>query len=186
MRNFQMKTRVYFLLTIITMIIFSCKTDDTDNPAPVNPGELITTVRLLLSDSISGLPLDTISYSDIDGSGGNAPLTDTLFLSQAQTVAVEVLVLDESQSPADTISNEIFSEGDTHQFVYLSNLVGTQINDTDMNGFPIGLSLFVNGISSGNGDFRLQLRHYNSASDKAAGNSSYSTDIDILFPLKVQ
>ncbi|MFM9008209.1 MAG: hypothetical protein ACKOQY_09140 [Bacteroidota bacterium] len=184
-----MKKPSYILLSIsvfglVSGLFSSCKDDATDEPPHVHAGELITTVQIALTDTITG-DVSVFSYSDLDGPGGNNPVSDTLSLLSGRVYAMSVLVLDENATPTDTISAEIQNEADVHLFVYTSSVLGVQISDQDINGQPLGLSAYVSALSVQPGTLRVQLRHYNSAQAKISGGSAFSTDVDFSMPVQV-
>lgn len=163
----------------------SCKKDKTYSPDPINPSELITTVHLILSDSASSTVLDTVSFYDLDGPGGNAPQIDSMILQSGTVYSMRLVLLDESKSPSLDISEEISEKSDTHLFVFLSSLVQTNIHDNDANGNPLGL---LNGLltnAPGSGSYSVQLRHYDTPPLKTANSQNYETDIEIEFGLRV-
>ena len=172
------------------LAIASCgKEDDTSQPLPVEPVELITTIHLLITDSAT-LVTDTVTFKDIDGPGGNAPLWDSLFLEPNRVYNMEIVLLDESQTPSDSISNEVLAEGDTHLFIFqpspATGFIQVAVTDVDDNNQPLGLhSRLVSGNAS-SGNFRVSLRHYLSAADKAQGTNGYETDIDVTFGSLIQ
>jgi hypothetical protein len=165
-------------------LLSSCKDDATENPPNLQDGELITTVRLVITDTISGQSA-VFSSSDLDGPGGANPVTDTLSIQSGRVYAFTALVLDENSSPIDTISAEIVNESATHLFLYTSAELSVQISDQDINGLPLGLTGYISPLVSGPGSLRIQLRHYSSASAKASLSSSYSTDVDITMPVYI-
>jgi hypothetical protein len=179
-----------FYICGLLVILTSCgKDDETSSPQPVEPVELITTLKLIITDSVSAVT-DTVTFSDTDGAGGNAPLTDSLLLDPNRIYKMSIVLLDESKSPADTISNEVESEGDTHLFVLQTNpptgFIQTQILDLDANGQPLGLQSRLVSGNAASGNFRVLLRHYMSAADKAQGTNNYETDIDVTFGTFIQ
>jgi hypothetical protein len=177
-------SQIVFSILFLAFLLSSCKDDATENPPHLHDGELITTVRLVLTDTITGQSA-TFSTSDLDGPGGANPVIDTLSIQSGRVYAFTALVLDENSSPIDTISAEIFNEGVTHLFVYTSPELNVQISDQDINGFPLGLKGYISPLVSGPGALRVQLRHYTSASAKASSSSSYSTDVDFTMPVIV-
>jgi hypothetical protein len=187
-----MKTnnKLFLLLSLFSLTFIACKDDDeTFNPLPIDQGELITTIQLLMRDTITNTT-DTINYRDIDGPGGNAPSIDSMQLSAGRVYEMTVLLLDESKSPVDTISNEVEEEADQHLFVFTaspaSNFFSVNITDTDVNGNPVGLKSNVNCQNAGTGTFGLVLRHYNTAADKTNATSGYDSDIDVTFAVILQ
>lgn len=175
----------YSILLVIAASLTSCQKEETDNPAPVNPSELITTVHLILSDSSGTNVIDTVTFSDPDGSGGANPVIDSMLIQNGTVYQLRLLLLDESKSPVLNISNEIDEESDTHLFVFTSSLAQTTTLDSDVNGNPVGLLNFVSASGPGTGTYRVQLRHFDSPALKSANSQDYETDIEIDFGLRV-
>jgi len=157
------KKRTAFLgLLIITSLCNSCK-DKGPQPGnePKNETELITTVQLELTDSV----LFTKSYAvfrDLDGDGGNNPSQfDSIKLSKQHTYLTRIYLLDESKTPADTISNDVLSEAKDHLFVFTPSGVDVKvkIEDKDDNNLPLGLLSIWRAISNGTGKMKLTLKH---------------------------
>lgn len=170
-------------------IIYSCKKDKTNEPIPINQSELITKVQLIFTDSITNSIVHTATFSDLDGPGGNAATIDSILLSSSTTYYMDILVLDETKTPVDTISNEVLEEGDVHLFVFspnpTSNFLETILLDLDSNFKPIGLSSILKTSAAGVGTYSVELRHFTSAQAKA-DNLVYDTDISILFNVRLQ
>ncbi|MFM7858821.1 MAG: hypothetical protein ACKO96_44580, partial [Flammeovirgaceae bacterium] len=80
-------------------------------------------------------------WRDLDGDGGNPAQIDTIKIQQQKTFNVSILLLDESKSPIDTISNEVLEEGVDHMFFFTHAVVNisSSITDSDSNGLGIGL-----------------------------------------------
>jgi hypothetical protein len=173
---------------ILIATISSCKKDKTDEPQPINQGELITEVQLIFKDSISGAVASVSTFSDADGPGGAAATQDSIILNSNTTYLVDIILLDQTKTPVDTISNEVLDEGDVHLFVFNSNpagLITTTITDLDANFKPIGLSSILRTNASGLGSYAVELRHFDSAADKAS-NTVFDTDISLLFNVRIQ
>ena len=184
MKNTIKKIHYLSWFLLLSILTFSCKKDETDDPAPVNPGELITTVKLIFTDTLGG-SIDTVGFYDADGPGGNNPLIDSILLQSGVPYQLRLLLLDESRNPPLNISDEIEEEGDTHLFNFSSTLLNTTILDTDINGSPVGILNLVEATGSGTGTWRVQLRHYDSPSLKSSNSSSYETDVEIEFGVRV-
>lgn len=173
--------------SIMLLWAIGCK-DDSPSPSdkPLNENELITTAKLLLTDSAGG-QLSVFEFSDPDGEGGNNPLRfDSIVLTANRTYYCSLLLLDESKSPADTVSDEIRSEADNHLFGFENT--GTdlriQITDKDSKNLPLGLESTWKTGGPGQGTLRLRLKHQPGVKD---GNiSPGETDLDLLFPLLVR
>lgn len=171
------------------LVLNSCKKDPVVDP---NEGELITTVRLKLTNTLSSSinPL-VYEFKDLDGEGGAAPVKfDDIVLQKNIPYICEVTVLNESVSPADDITKEIKAEANDHQFYFVpssSNLLTISNLDTDTQGLPLGLSSFwVTGLNPGTGTVRVVLKH--KPGTKAANDliNKGDTDIELNFKLIIQ
>lgn len=185
MKNTIKKINYSICFLLLSILVISCKKDETDDPAPVNPGELITTVKLIFTDTLSGSIIDTVGFYDPDGPGGNNPVIDSIIVQAGVPYHVRLLLLDESKNPPLNISDEIEEEGDSHLFNFSSTLLPISIIDVDINGNPIGLLNLVQASGTGVGTLRVQLRHYDSPALKSSNSSSYETDVDLEFGVRV-
>lgn len=167
-----------------------CKKDDDnvpDPPAPDNEEEVITTMRLTFVDSSNTSNIKSATFRDPDGDGGLAyDIFDTIKLDADKTWITTILLLNETESPADTISNEVLDEGVDHLFCFTPAGTSATIvkTDLDSNGFPIGLQTKWYTTSAGNGTMQVELKHQPGVKDGtcAAGD----TDISVNFQVKVQ
>ena len=155
-----MNKQFYMGLLMAVLILSACKKNGAtpENPTDQNVQELITTVVLNGYDKNN--PTDSskhfsISWQDLDGTGGNVPTIDTLALDTGITYEINVLLLDKSKTPFDTISYEVFNERNVHQFFYtLSNELTQKINvmrldyDTNTPSLPLGLNLQINPVAT--------------------------------------
>jgi hypothetical protein len=139
----------------------SCEKDPKPNVAPINEGELITTIILSSRDSASGQIRDFV-FRDKDGEGGNAASQfDSIELSSGHTYYFELILLDESKAETDTISNEVLNEGEDHLFVYIPKNIDLVIGETDKdkNGLALGLKSTWKANSIGRGNVNVILKH---------------------------
>lgn len=166
--------------------------------------ELITTVRLTLTQSGGGAAL-TGQWSDPDGDGGaNPTITPPAALTRSSTYAMTLTVLNESVSPAEDITTEIKAEAEDHLFVFdgaavAQNLVrityadkesdyGTNATGEDL---PVGVASTVVARAAGTGALRIRLGHLppvNGAAVKVANVSleGRELDVDVTIPITVQ
>ena len=177
------------MLLFFVVVLNSCKKDPVVDP---NEGELITTVRLKLTNTLSSSinPL-VYEFKDLDGEGGAAPVKfDDIVLQKNIPYICEVTVLNESVSPADDITKEIKAEANDHQFYFVpssSNLLSVSNYDADSQGLPLGLSSFwVSGLNPGTGTVKVVLKH--KPGTKAANDliNKGDTDIELNFKLIIQ
>lgn len=133
------------LLVIPVIFSTSCSNDD----APVNEEEVITTVRTTLT---GGGQVITLTSRDLDGDGPNAPVvTVSGNLVAGTTYTGSTEFLNELEDPAEDITVEVEEEGADHQVFYqLPSSIGTvTYTDTDANGRPIGLNFTLVAGTSG-------------------------------------
>jgi hypothetical protein len=194
MKNLLLKSGV---LILTLSILSSCKKDDGNVAKPANPNEteLITTVKLIISPAANSSVKFYASYRDLDGDGGNAPVIDTLRFDANTEYNVQILVLDETKNPVDTISKEIEEEKDAHQFFYSKvgtyNLTTTYL-DFDDNDVPVGLNIKLNtttGFSEKTNKFQVVLKHQPGIKPTTGSTGDASlgeTDIEVYFPILIQ
>jgi hypothetical protein len=186
-----MKKNVLFsaVLLFFVLVLNSCKKDPVVDP---NEGELITTVKLKLTNTLlaGAVPL-VFEFKDLDGEGGAVPVKfDSIVLLKNVIYICEVSVLNESVSPAGDITKEIKAEANDHQFYFVpssSNLLSVSDYDTDANNLPLGLNTtWVTGLNAGTGTVRVVLKH--KPSTKAANDliNKGDTDIELDFKLIIK
>ena len=132
-----MSLKVISGFLFVALLSFSCEKDD---PVIPNEEELITTLNYQLMPESGG---DTVvlSFKDIDGDGGNAPVIANGVLKANTTYAGTLTLLNESVSPADNITEEVEEEGDEHQFFFEASTglnATISYDDVDVNGTPVG------------------------------------------------
>lgn len=199
-----MNTRKFLsMLTLGSLLFASCSNDD-DNPAPVNEGELITKMTVSL---VGGGKTINMIVADEDGAEGPTPPKVTVSgdLSTNTIYNGTIELLNESVNPVETINEEIEAEADEHQFFYTANSSlnitttytdkesdykkedGTAFTSTN----PVGLKFTVTTTDAGTGTFTITLRHElnKSASGVANGditNAGGNTDITQTFEIAVK
>jgi len=196
------------MLAMLATAFTSCKKDTKTEPEapapPVNQGELITTMKVTLTDTITSSCV-TYVFSDLDGAGGNAATfgnggaDSVINITANKAYLTKILLLDETKNPVDTISNEVLAEGIDHMFFfngisptgatsYTTTLNGgTTIKylDSDANNRGIGLlTLWTTPLTPMPKEpLLIELKHQPSVK-----NGSYTpgeTDIQVGFKIKV-
>ena len=199
------------MLAMLATAFTSCKKDKKDEPAPAAPappaneGELITTMKVILRDSTAHSTA-IYEFKDLDGPGGNAAAfggsnqsDSVITILSGHIYKASILLLDETKSPVDTISNEVEEEGADHMFFFNSitpqvatsytvNLNGGTIIkylDSDTNGRGIGLETLwtANPTSSAIEPLKIELKHQPGVKDGTY--SPGETDIQVDFKLIV-
>lgn len=178
------------LLSIIALSITACKKDNSDvtKPTDINEGELITTVQFNITDADSPFTKQVFEYKDVDGIGGNAPLIDTIKLNNNKFYTVEIILLDESKNPIDTISNEVLEEANDHMLVFepASSQISVTINDFDTNNPPLPLGLLSSWATTtaGNTSIKVSLKHQPGI--KNGDPTRGETDVEVVIPVVVE
>ncbi len=147
-------------VAIAALSFSACKKKDhqievptVTNPiAPTDPPEVITTVRLAVKDSASGI-VKTYAYKDPDGEGGTAGsflnesgTRDTLVLLSNTTYFTEVYILDESKNPTDSTSNVIGGEeSNEHMFFFNGDPAATGNNANTILNSNVPYTVQTNG-----------------------------------------
>ena len=185
-----MKNRLRQLLAFaaFTLAFASCsKTVEEEE----NDNEVITTVQLQFTPVSGGAAL-TYKWEDLDGDGGSAPVIDMITLAANKAYNVQLLLMDKTKNPVDTISNEVLEEAVDHRF-YFEPSAGSNITvsnlSNDPNGVPVGLTSTWTTTAAATGTIKITLRHYENGG-KAAGDlvnsTKSSTDAEVSFSTTVQ
>jgi len=197
MKTLTLKTiKQVSLLLLISIAFTACSSDDdnTNNPEPVNEEEVITTLTATLIP-VGGGTTVTMQTRDLDGDGPNAPVVTVSSDLVANTVYNGSLVLlNETESPAGEINEEIVEESNDHQFFYnVTNSIATfTYEDFDDNGNPLGLEFTLTTAATAmTGNLTITLRHEPSksavgVSDGDITNAGGETDVQAIFPVVIQ
>ena len=185
-------TKVMFATVIVASTILGCKKDKdevaTPNPT-VNEEEVITTLKLIFTDSANTSNTVTATFKDPDGDGElGVTIHDTIKLQANRTYLVDILLLNETASPVDTISNEVEEEANDHHFFFHYsgvNITTTYLDmDTNTPPLPLGLSTkWKTGVIA-NGTSQIILKHQPGVKDGTEAPGE--TDIDVIFQTKIQ
>lgn len=188
MKKQSNKLMFYALITGLTLV--ACKKDDdlVTVPPPVqNEPEVITTMTLKFIDSANVSDVRYATFRDPDGDGGlSYDIFDTIKLAPNKTWITSILLLNQTVSPADTISNEVLEEGVDHLFCFspIGNSATVIKTDLDANSLPIGLQSKWKTTAAGNGTIQIELRHQPGI--KTGSCTPGNTDISVNFITKIQ
>jgi hypothetical protein len=186
-----MKFLKYALLAS-TLIFASCSDDDDNTPDPVNEEEVITTliVTLEMINGQSGSDTVVMQYQDLDGDGPDAATVTVSGSLNANTVYDgSIVLLNETEMPAENITVEVEEEDDEHQFFYTvgSGLdVATEYANFDGDGNPLGTMFVLNVGSASSGGLTFTLRHEPNKPNTGLENAGGSTDIEVTFDVTVE
>lgn len=179
-----MKTfKILSLSLIATLLFASCSNDDDSTPVLVNEEEVITTVIVNL---VANGNTVTLTSRDLDGDGPDDPVvTVSGNLAVGTTYAGTVQFLNETENPAEDITEEVEEEDDEHQVFFLlsSVLNGTIVyTNFDGDGNPLGtnFSLLPNAVGTGN--LAISLRHEpKKPNDGTLDDAGGETDVFVAF-----
>ena len=176
-----------YALLASTLIFASCSDDDDNAPDPVNEEEVITTLTVTLD---SGSDTVVMQYQDLDGDGPDAATVTVSGSLNANTVYDgSIVLLNETESPAENVTEEIEEEDDEHQFFYTvgSGLdVATDYANFDGDGNPLGTLFVLNVGSASSGGLTFTLRHEPNKPNTGLENAGGSTDIEVTFDVTVE
>ncbi|MGQ9862978.1 MAG: hypothetical protein ACUVRD_00620 [Bacteroidia bacterium] len=186
MRNFL------WLAGLAALVLWGCKKKKEESQ---NAGDndhmhgAVTTIKLkLMMDTGDSI---TAFYKDPDGPGGRSPEFDTLKVKAGMHYHMHVELLDESKSPSQDLTEEIFEEEkDYHRLfihVHPDSLAQLEVMDRDSRQRPVGGHWDYRASSTVlEGKLHFILKHYLNADDKDRGMEAGSTDIDATIPVKAQ
>ncbi len=196
------------LLFTTTTLFIGCA-DSVATPEPEdNEQEVITTVELTFTDSGGAESVFTFADPEDDGD----PVIDDIVLPTGADFDLSVRFLNELESPAEDITEEVDEESHEHQiFIFGSAVDGPATDnagaivthtyaDTDSEGLPVGLDNSITTNAVGNGEFSLILRHLpvendsplkveGLAGDFASGGEAAlpgDSDVNVTFRLEVE
>ncbi|WP_290696188.1 type 1 periplasmic binding fold superfamily protein [Lacinutrix sp.] len=185
MKNFKIIT-----LALLVFISFTgCSDDDDVIPTPVNQEEVITTLTVTLTPLGGGTAV-TLQTQDLDGDGPDAPeVTVSGNLTAGTTYNGVIVLLNETESPAENITEEVEEEADEHQFFYT---IGSALDATttytsfDGNGNPLGIEFSLDTGVTSSGLLTFTLRHLPAKPNTGLANAGGETDIEATFNLVIQ
>jgi uncharacterized lipoprotein YajG len=177
MKKAILKLYIYFLFFTI-VLISACKDKQLEQ-------EVVTTIQLKLTDA-AGVA-KTFSWEKKDPNGTAAPIVDTIKMVANKVYTGELTLLNAAVSPISDLTQEIRDKKADHLFVFKPSAanVSIKITDLDANLKPVGLATTWTVQSASNGSINILLKHL---PDKTATNpeTTGATDIDAIFPIKIQ
>ncbi|MBT28270.1 MAG: type 1 periplasmic binding fold superfamily protein [Thalassobius sp.] len=187
------KLNLKLLALLFALFAFTaCDDDDDIIPEEENEEEVITTVKLTFTDESDVETVFTWADPENDGS----PVIDDITLESGKTYELSVQLLNETESPAEDITEEVEEEGVDHQFFFsgtaIDDLITISYNDSDEDGNPVGLDNNVTILATGGPSvLTVILRHQpdksaTGVSDGEIDNAGGETDVSVDFNITVQ
>ncbi len=178
-------------ITLFTLLFVACSSDDDAAPEPVNEEEIITTMIVTLD----GPDQVVLTYQDLDGDGpDSADITVSGALTASATYAGSIRLLNETETPAENITEEVEEEDDEHQFFYAASSdlnVEVEYANFDGNGNPLGTMFILTTGEASSGSLTFTLQHEPDksgagVSDGDITNAGGETDIEVTFEVEIQ
>ena len=179
-------------ITLFTLLFVACSSDDDAAPEPVNEEEVITTMIVTLDGPDQVV---TLEYRDLDGPDG--PLSAEITggeLTAGATYTGSIRLLNETEYPAENITEEVEEEDDEHQFFYAASSdlnVLVEYGNFDGNGNPLGTMFMLTTGTASSGALTFTLIHEPDKSGAGVSegditNAGGETDIEVSFEVEVQ
>ncbi|CAM3436846.1 type 1 periplasmic binding fold superfamily protein [Zobellia roscoffensis] len=184
------KIKLLSAMLLAGSLFISCSDDDDSTPAIVNEEELITTVKVTLSPEGDGADI-TLQLQDLDGDGSDKPVYTVSGSLAANTVYDgSIVLLNETESPAENITLEVEEEGDEHQFFYTVGTgldLTTEYADLDEDGNPLGIEFTVTTGEASTGTLTFTLRHEpKKPNDDTLNDAGGETDVEASFDIEIE
>ena len=189
--------RIFATVIFTTVLFVSCSNDEDiisapAMPEPINEEEVITTLTVTLVPEGGGTAV-VLSFQDLDGDGEDAPVINTGDLAAGVTYNGSIELLNETEIPAEDITEEVKEEGLEHQFFFT---VGTGLDVTtaysdnegtgvDSVGNPLGIEFTLTAGAESSGTLTFTLRHEPNKPNTGLSNAEGETDIEVSFDIEV-
>ena len=185
----KFKISILTAIAITGTLFTSCSNDDDAAPVPVNEEEVITTITVTLTPAGGGTAV-TLQSRDLDGDGPNPPvITVSGNLAAATTYNGTVVLLNETETPAENITTEVEEEDLDHQFFYTvaGGLDVTTANfNLDSAGNILGTTFDITTGAASTGTYTVTLRHEPTKPNTGLADAGGETDISATFDVTIQ
>ena len=183
------KIKFLTLALVVSTLFIGCSKDDAPQPEAVNEEEVITTLTVTLVPTDGGSAAVTLQSRDLDGDGPDEPVITTGNLATGVTYSGSIVLLNETEDPAEDNTEEVEEESVEHQFFYTSTGgldVTTSGENPDSEGDKLGteFTLVAGAVSSGTLTFTL--RHEPKKPNTGLEDAGGESDIIATFNIEVQ
>lgn len=182
-----MKTLKFIIPTILFSILLTSCGDDDELPTVVNEEEVITSVIVNLTSSAGNV---TLTSRDLDGDGPNPPVVVNGNLKSNTTYTGTIQFLNETETPAEDITEEVEEEAEEHQVFVIPgsslNLTSVATNE-DANGNPLGTQITITTTTASSGNLNVTLRHEPmKPNDGTLASAGGETDVSVNFDVVIE
>ncbi|RKN76978.1 type 1 periplasmic binding fold superfamily protein [Ulvibacterium marinum] len=197
-----MKTIKFLSALALTGFVLTSCSDDDDAPDPVNEEETITTMTVTMVPQGGGTTVTLISR-DLDGDGPDAPDID-ISGSLAENTIYDggIVLLNETETPAENVNEEIEGEAAEHQFFFVvggalnattaygddeSDYVSEETGENFTTTNPVGIVFTLTTTDASSGTLAVTLRHEpKKPNDGSLADAGGETDITQTFSLTIE
>jgi hypothetical protein len=184
-----MKSFKFFTLLTLGLVTFVSCSDDDAAPMPINEEEIITTFTATLVPQGSGTQV-TLQSRDLDGDGPDAPVvTVSGDLLPGVIYNGSIVLLNETETPAEDITVEVEAEDEEHQFFYTVSGgldVSVEYANFDGNNNPLGTAFTLTTGAASTGSLAFTLRHEPTKPNTGLADAGGETDLAVTFSVSVQ
>ena len=180
--------RIFATVIFTTVLFVSCSNDEDITPEPINEEEVTTTLTVTLVPDGGGTTV-TLQTRDLDGDGPDAPAIDISGdLAAGVTYNGSIELLNETEIPAEDITEEVEEEDLDHQFFYTVGTgldVTTAYSNFDTEGNPLGTEFTLTAGAVSSGTLTFTLRHEPNKPNTGLSDADGETDIEVAFDIEV-
>jgi hypothetical protein len=198
-----MKKLPFALMALFASLLFfsSCEEDD-DVPPEENEEEIITDVVLTFTPQTGNVV--TATAEDPDGEGPQDLQVDGDIVLAPNTTYTMSITLENSIAN-ESITEEVEEEAEEHMFFFAwtdglfsdpagdGNIGAGQRADAvnyedplDANGYPVGLETSWTTADTGNGTFRVILKHQPDIKSATSSSTDGESDVDLSWNISIQ
>ena len=171
----------------VALGVAACQPASVPPDTPPVENEYITTVKISYQNQADATDKGVATWADLDNNAATPPDTSAAILNlrKSSQYRLEILFLDQTKTPTDTVSNEVQERANIHRICITTptpiGFTATATDyDTNSPAQPLGLKQSVlTDASLQNGLMRLKLRHQPSGKDGTCEPGS--SDIDVRF-----
>lgn len=181
-------TTLRFTLALFLVGLAGCDA----SPGDLNDQELITQVRITLTNTADAADVVVITASDPDGDGAGLTFSPASAVLRPGAMYDGTITLDDTVN-GESITEEVEEEADEHllRYAFAPSAAGTVTltdRESDYGGtrdLPVGLTFRaeVAASASGSGTMNAILYHFDEAPKTSGTATSDEIDVDIDFPV---
>lgn len=192
MKKHILKPLLWAFILSSTVLFNACDDHYHDDDVPKHDeGELINSVSLEFQHPSDSTANFTVTWSDIDGIGGNDPvLPDTIRLQKDSLYQAKVHFYHIHDGKKEEANPEILEEANDHLVCYTHTGIATVVHleilrtDKDAKNLELGITSTWKGLLVHDGGILVALKHQPKI--KNGSCTIGETDVEVTFPISVK